>query len=361
MTKLVPEKSLPVKISPEVSARIQLLRFPLIAAIVFIHSALPDVSPASKFIQNLGSNTLARVSVPLFFIISAFLFYFSFQLSFESWIKKLKSRSQSLLIPYLFWNLSFLLLLLGLQSIPATSALLAERYSQKVLDFNIEGLAGAIFPLKGEPILLHFWFIRDLIIYTIFSPLFLIAAKRAPYPVLGLLALQWFFPSDLRVLSLNPEGTFFYYLGCLMAVQRWDLTRADKHKNLIVPAYLTLAIAVAGLLTADVGGLTTQIVCLTKLLGIVACWCAASELGKKAQKILFSLSGFAFFLYAAHEPAGGIFRKLVYRFHSPENSVTFLLYYFLLPGLTIALVLAVGWVLQKSAPKFFQVVTGGRG
>jgi hypothetical protein len=48
-------------------------------------------------------------------------------------------------------------------------------------------------------------------------------------------------------------------------------------------------------------------------------------------------------------------------FFPPANSVTFLLYYFLLPGLTISLVLAVGWVLQKYLPRFFQVITGGRG
>ena len=91
------------------------LRFPLIIAVVFIHTQLGEtiingesVAEESKFIIHdilfhIITNELARIAVPLFFFISGFLFFYktdSFTL--EKYKNKLKKRFRTLLIPYFF-------------------------------------------------------------------------------------------------------------------------------------------------------------------------------------------------------------------------------------------------------------------
>lgn len=105
----------------QISESISWLRFPLVLMVVFIHSsgfgefqtdsfnfsALADIN-LYDFLRILVSRILCQVAVPLFFIISGYLFYTKFDIqgwSWGIWIKKIKSRTYTLLIPYLSWNI----------------------------------------------------------------------------------------------------------------------------------------------------------------------------------------------------------------------------------------------------------------
>lgn len=92
----------------QISESISWLRFPLVLMVVFIHSsgfgefqtdsfnfsALADIN-LYDFLRILVSRILCQVAVPLFFIISGYLFYTKFDIqgwSWGIWIKKIKSR-----------------------------------------------------------------------------------------------------------------------------------------------------------------------------------------------------------------------------------------------------------------------------
>ena len=95
------------------------LRFPLILLVVFIHCpGLPDLCPwipitsvhdcmlniynVSRSLVNPG---LTRIAVPMFFIISGYLFFANIKtLDKEAYTRKISSRIKSLLLPYLAWN-----------------------------------------------------------------------------------------------------------------------------------------------------------------------------------------------------------------------------------------------------------------
>lgn len=70
------------------SKTIMFLRFPLIVAVVFIHTNLTDVMingtlladegqfPVHDVFRHVMTNELARIAVPLFFFIAGFLFFY---------------------------------------------------------------------------------------------------------------------------------------------------------------------------------------------------------------------------------------------------------------------------------------------
>ncbi|APW37491.1 hypothetical protein RD110_10060 [Rhodoferax koreense] len=100
----------------ENSARLALLRFPLIVGVVFVHAyggsmnlSNSEISPIKNspivgFVQDFISNGLARTAVPLFFVISGYLFFLKEGWSFEHYQNNVISRVKTLLIPFLFWG-----------------------------------------------------------------------------------------------------------------------------------------------------------------------------------------------------------------------------------------------------------------
>ena len=97
---------------------ISFLRFPLTVGVVFIHFNLAEHGftihgvtygldhPAwYDFLINFFSEVLPQIGVPLFFIISGFLFFYRVDFDSNVYQKKLRKRVRTLLIPYLLWNL----------------------------------------------------------------------------------------------------------------------------------------------------------------------------------------------------------------------------------------------------------------
>ncbi len=116
------------------SLRLNLLRFPLIVGVVFVHAyettvgfsggsvsiGLNQNNVISEFIRNLISQEIARIAVPIFFLMSGYLFFAGFVWSKENYLDKVKSRIKTLLIPFLFWNIATLLLIALGQSLIVT-------------------------------------------------------------------------------------------------------------------------------------------------------------------------------------------------------------------------------------------------
>lgn len=93
------------------SKTIMFLRFPLIVSVVFIHAGLEGVViggnvtvhdgqfPIYESVYHVITNELARVSVPLFFFISGFLFFYRTDFSMKAYGQKLKKRVRTLFGP----------------------------------------------------------------------------------------------------------------------------------------------------------------------------------------------------------------------------------------------------------------------
>ena len=122
------------KISSLTSSTISALRFPLTVGVVFIHFnvlsdnlAVRGTGNAEHFptwlvcMFNLFSEVLPRIAVPLFFIISGYLFFRS-GFMIRTYTDKLRRRVRTLLVPYILWNLLYLIRT-AFRDIPAFSGL----------------------------------------------------------------------------------------------------------------------------------------------------------------------------------------------------------------------------------------------
>jgi surface polysaccharide O-acyltransferase-like enzyme len=352
-------------ISPEISRRITILRFPLIVAIVLIHGGLNlDVSPLTKFVFTLGTDIFARVAVPLFFVISGWLFFIKFNLTGEDYLKKVKSRFFSLCIPYIFWNFSFLFFIFALQSFPVTASVLknTDNFQALIVNYKFTDYLQAFGVPGGDPILLPLWFVRDLIYIVIISPIFYLLAKKIPYLSLLLFGLAIFLEQNLPFINMRLLGSMlFFYLGSLIAVKGWDLTKIDRGSHIILPTYLVIAITLATLrITNDlIWGNPSQT--LINCLGVISAWCLSRKiLETPSEKILINLAPFTFFVYASHEPTGMIVRNILSKIVSPSQPIVALVYYFLIPCFVVFITLGIGGIIQKYFPKVFQIITGGR-
>lgn len=164
------------------------LRFPLICGVVFIHNQLkgdisisgqslsiPDV-PWYEAVINLFSYVIPCIAVPIFFIVSGYLFFKEGTFNEKLYLTKIKKRFWSLLIPYVLWNTLCLLIFIFVR-IPALHGLfpnvsLEEVTLPKVLSgyWACEG--------NGFPFDFPLWYVRELILMVIISPLLYVVVKK---------------------------------------------------------------------------------------------------------------------------------------------------------------------------------------
>jgi hypothetical protein len=351
-----------MEITPEISGKIKFLRLPLIIGIVTLHSTIKAVGYADQFFQTFISETWGGSGVPFLFIISGFLFFRNFNLSLNSYLEKLKSRFWTLLVPYLFWNLALLAMVIIILNIPATSSLIQGHYKEYIKDYSFANIIDCLIGYRNSyPIAYHFWYVRDLIAMVILSPVFLLVARKIPYLGLALLVAPWVLELQLGFINIYWVGPVCFYLGCLIAVQKLDLTWLNRRKKLIIGIYLAMAVVLAIMRTSEIEILFYPFQCCTRIVGAMAIWCASDLVPGKLQKVCLNLSGLAFFVYAAHEPTVTAFKEVFERVSKTPNSITVMVHYLLILTLASLVTLAAGSLLQRYTPKFFQVITGARG
>lgn len=96
------------------------LRFPMAVLVVYIHLT-PQQSPIFTPISGIDwtmlncdnvysilgvmINNITAVAVPFFFFSSGYYFFIPHKFSKEIYVRKIKKRAKTLLIPYILWNI----------------------------------------------------------------------------------------------------------------------------------------------------------------------------------------------------------------------------------------------------------------
>ena len=116
---------------------------------------------------------------PLFFLVSGFLFFQKYDGSWATYKEKLSRRVKTLLIPFLIWNFATYLVYFAGESIPATKVYFATKYWPPIRSFTALDYANAFFGFTVKfPMSYQFWFIRDLMVMVVLSPLIYLLLKR---------------------------------------------------------------------------------------------------------------------------------------------------------------------------------------
>lgn len=355
-------------INSETSVRLNLLKFPLIVGVVFIHTystsvgfnngitsvGLSSDSFISSLIRNLISQEIARVAVPIFFLISSYLFFISFDGTRANYLKKINTRFHTLLTPFLFWNIATLLIIALGQYLPFTHAYFSGK-NPFIVNFDYLDFPRYIFGVGVNPISYQFWFIRDLMLLCLLSPVILILNKRISLIWNCFLIYCWFF--DLWLMySPNIDAVLFFSLGCFIAVYKKNIFTVDRYGKYFVLVYLMI-ILLDGLSYGELIGLHKVGI----LIGIVSSLYLTKFLVySNFKSLLLSLGNTSFFVFAAHEPLLSIVRKVVYKVLEPKSDFLTLVLYILIPIVVILLLVLLYSFLKSVFPKFLRIITGGR-
>lgn len=279
---------------------IRQLRFPMIVLVTFAHSYGKVAEGFSllalewdtyEFLKLLVSQTLVKVAVPVFFIMSGYLFFANVEKwSLNVYKSKIIRRMKTLLIPYLIWNL-----------------LMAVKL--KTFSWSIFWVfwypAGIQTDWFGQehwmtaPANMPLWFLRDLIIVSLFTPIIYILVRKFRSWLMALLTILYlsgicaFFP------GLSAYAVYFFTFGAFFSIRRMNM-----HENLMRfewPVYiLSIAFAIAMMLTYNTSAFSSLMLCF-RLVGAVAVFCLASRILSSTSKRLPSIvCDSAYFIYLSH-------------------------------------------------------------
>ena len=349
------------------SGKLKALSFLLIILVVFLHSYNATIRFENSelevneglynILQEFISQGIARIAVPLFFIISGFLFYRNVDGTFQGFVIKMKSRFRTLVVPYLLWAIFGVLLYLFLQTFPLTKMFFVQKL---IRAYSVKELLEVIFI---HPIPYQLWFVRDLVVLVICSPLIYGLIKHLKYVALLLFFMGWaintFYPIYLN------QPLFFLGIGAFLGIYKKELLNVNtsKYAYLFINLWLILCLMKALCVSQGITGILPA--GLTKgsiLVGIIGAWSLYDKLfwdKKITESLLYKYFSFSFFIYAFHQPFMLIVKKMLF-FIIGKFAIAPLVIYFSAPIVTISFALLVGKYISKLSPRFYSVITGGR-
>ncbi len=217
------------RIPPDLSDRVRIARFLCIFLMMFVHVE-PGIS-ANVYDRDAGLFDLiyfifARLfglsSVSLLSVVSGYFVVAS--LGKAGFGRFALSKARTLVVPLLAWNLLMLALL-------AVYGQLTGKW-QQMPEFSVLGMADALLALTKWPLDVPLWFLRDLFVCCLLSPLLFIGLKRAPVIVMLVLGAYMVFGEDWLILQ-RPQLLLFFALGMWLRITGPDMQAIDRMARLL--------------------------------------------------------------------------------------------------------------------------------
>ena len=304
------------------------LRLPLIVLVTFAHSyggvaegynLLTSGWDSYEVLKIVVSQTLVKVAMPTFFVMSGYLFFVNVtQWNAQTYWQEIKRRIKTLLIPYIIWNL-FLVV--------------------KIQTFNLS--------IFWEPANMPLWFLRDLIIVSLLTPIIYVGVKKLgwwvflillPIYLTGIWAIQ---PGP------NPYAICFFTLGAFLSIRKVDLI--DTFRRFEVSAYLLSGtFGLAMILTYNTYIFPPLMLCF-RLVSVVAVFCLASRIMSNTDKrIPKTACDSSYFIYLAHYVFFFSFIDTTFFTIFGASTTSLCIHYLICPLIKAAVFVAIYYLYLKS-------------
>ena len=275
---------------------IRQVRFPMIVLVTFAHSyghvaedfnLLTSDWSTYEFLKLLVSQTLVKVAVPVFFIMSGYLFFSNVkEWNFNVYRQKMLRRGKTLLIPYLIWNL---LMVLKLRAFSWSFFWNYIPEAGRQIDwFGIEHylVAPANMPL---------WFLRDLIVVSLLTPIIYIGVHKLGYKLIIVLTILYLSGVCPFIPGLSAYAIYFFMLGAFLGIRKLDLIETAMRVEF--PAYILSIILGTVMLFTYHTAIFSSLMLAFRITGAIAVFCLASHFATKTSSPVFDST---YFIYLAH-------------------------------------------------------------
>lgn len=348
------------------SDKLRVLSLISIIFVLYIHSRFqPNEIMGMAYydkIQLFTSEMIGRCAVPLFYLISGYLFFMKVPDGVKSIGRKIRKRIKSLLIPYFIGCVFFVIFYSFVALLPWTSNLINSSSSIMPLfqkPYSIILISIFYDGGTGYPCAFQLWFLRDLILIVATSPLWYLCLKH----------LKWGFVAVVFVLTYFDVphvpfySLFWFVLGGQLTKVKIEMGGNGRTKVAIFGLFLFLIISIIQLFFPDIINWSLLRIPII-LLGIIGAWGLYDVvLGKD-----FSLSRhqwlgiacqFTFFIYLFHEPTLNIVRKLIVVVLG-KNEFGYMASYLISPWIFTVCAVFAGLLFRKYLPRVYDVCTVGR-
>ncbi|MCB5204877.1 acyltransferase [Neorhizobium sp. T786] len=352
-------------VDQNISSRINLMRILLISGIVFVH--VPHNPATSPFTGTFGlfdwlrvflGDSFFRVGVPCLSAISGYLLFQRGMPAFN-YGKVLKSKGRTVLTPFLLWNMSLILLVLIIQK-----AGIGIGYFPDLWQASFREFLSHAFGLEGLPVNLPLYFLRDLLVCIMLSPILAFFVLRAPMVTCGLLFVLAVLPDVTIGIVLKKSILFSFTFGIFLALRRIDTKAADRH----AVAGVALTITAAALLAVGLYwtgpsfpfGLDLARNTLS-ILGAVGFWLLSALLIRtRVGQKLAGTGSLSFWIFCAHYPLLVVLWMVWNRVNGDDPA----LYPYFYAGsiiTTFVVLTLTNRFVSGRLPALYQVLTGSRG
>ena len=320
---------------------VDLLKVLLITGIVFRHGELVVFAERNAAFSafNHGMMIFTELCVPMFFLLSGFLFFYNVpeRPTMSLYFKKLRTRVTSLLVPYLIANVIFFV-----------AFWLAQRYFPEMISgFMGEKWHDPLFVFWTGPVNLSLWFIRDLMYSILLSPLIWLLVRYTRFWGVLAVGLLWYF--KLLPFYVN----FFFILGAWAAVRKIDVAGGCRRAG---PWFLFMYICLFALPLPY-----ETLKQITVLAGLPLCVYATGLLMDRFKwEIPSSWAAWCFFMYLYHYLPELVFKKVLTQYFEPSGFWSLMLVFLAVSILTLAVVTGLWWLMKKWMPRTTGVLVGGK-
>lgn len=321
-------------ISLQSSQRIVSLRFLLIVMVVFAHANITEVNfnehteafkipMYAQFIRFAISDIIARCEVSVFFFISGLLLYSRMYPLTEVFSR----RTKSILLPYILWNLLVVGMFFVIQSFSFTQEYFSNP-DNLIRNFGfvdwVDVFWGKLTATRnGYPMIVQFWFLRDLYILSLLCYALKWIIDKAPIAVVVTMIILWIGNVELYIVA--PRALLFFSLSYYAVKYSKQIESVDIIPfKFLIPTYIFTVFIQAKLyyhevklntisiFTVFAGGGESILYEITKMmlhatnvaLGFILLLRISAVFIRyeRLYNILAWLSAFNFFVYATHEP-----------------------------------------------------------
>lgn len=298
----------------------------------------------------------------MFFAISGLLFFRDVD-NVRQTLPKLRRRIRTLLVPYLIGCVFFVLVSAAVAQVPFAAAN-SNGSVMGVFSLPLTDTLRYTFwatPEAVSPLAFQLWFLRDLMLCMLLTPLLLFVVRHCVWRWVAGFALL--VASSVLVVPVGVplSAAAWFTLGA--AAGRSGLAFVDCPRQATVAlALLTVLFAVADALQWPC--LPPVVGWVPPLVAVVALHALAGELfrqgfGLQQHRFIAAACQASFFIYLFHEPTLNIVRKLIVLLVG-RGELGYSLSYLLSPWIFAAIATVIYVFLRRCAPQFLAFCTGGR-
>jgi surface polysaccharide O-acyltransferase-like enzyme len=239
----------------------------------------------------LVSQTLVKVAMPVFFIMSGFLFFANVDdWNFKVYKTKICRRIKTLLIPYFIWNL---LMAVKLKSLSWSMFWAYWNPAGSQIDWLGQE------QLMTAPANMPLWFLRDLMVVSLLTPIIYILIRKMGLWLMAVLTVLYLSGVCAFIPGLSAYAVYFFTFGAFLSIRKMDLIASLKRVEL--SSYmLSILLAISMLLTFHTFAFSSLMLCF-RLTGAIAVFCLASKILTSSSRRLPSvICDSSYFIYLAH-------------------------------------------------------------